>query len=330
MEKYSNIIRSFSNYILFECGLSENTLSAYLKDIELFRDFFAAGNDANPCGHGLSYKNDDLFTFGMIRKDQIYEYLLYLQKSGITTRTVSRKLSSLRRFFSYLLKKSLILKNPFDNIDIPRISRALPGFLSLDRIDRLIASCPDTDIGNRDRAMLELMYSSGLRVSEIISLKISQIDFEQCIIRLFGKGSKERIVPFGEMTSQILQGYLGNTRTSFLKKNKPSSFVFLTNRGKPMTRQCFFINLNKYAMIANIDIKISPHTLRHSFATHLLMGGADIRTIQILLGHESLKTTEIYTHLEDKRIKDEYNSHHLRTKTRNQGGKRSVKCLQKE
>ena len=312
MKSYKEITGSFSNYLIFERGLSENTLSAYLLDISLFARFFTKDNEKD-------------MDFTAIGKDEIYEYFMHLNKNNVSRRSISRKISSMRKLYSFICSRGILSSNPFDNIDFPKIEKHLPSFLSVSQVDRLIETCPDTTLGLRDKAMLELMYSSGLRVSEIIALRLGQIDFQEAFLRLYGKGNKERIVPFGERSSQMLSLYLRKSRP-LLDKKKSSNHVFITNRGKPMTRQCFFLLLRKYGRLAGIDINFSPHTIRHSYATHLLTGGADIRTIQILLGHESLKTTEIYTHLEDKQLKKEYDAFHPRSKE----SKRSEKCRQKD
>lgn len=297
---FKHIIVTFSNYLVFERGLSENTLKAYLQDIDQFMSF--AANDTIKFSENI----------GSIDKDRIFEYLIYMHKIKITKRSIARKISSLKNFFIFLQKQGYIIKNPFDDINSPKIEQTLPSFLGISQIDKILSSCPDTDNGNRDKAMLELTYSTGLRVSEIISLRLNQVCLDQSIIRIYGKGNKERLVPFNIKALKLLTTYLSFNRKRILKE-KVSNFVFITNRGKPMTRQCLFLNLKKYARSANISTNISPHTLRHSYATHLLAGGADIRTIQILLGHESLKTTEIYTHLTDDKIRKEYDNFHPRS-----------------
>jgi len=292
-----HILTLFSKHLFFERGLSDNTISAYLRDVSAFFGFKEAGT----------------FSKERLSRDDALEYLSFLRKRNLSPRTVARKISALRTFFAFLRARGLVDANVFADIDLPRSGRPLPEALSVAEVVLLLEACPDTAVGVRDRAMLEMLYASGMRVSEAIRLTMNQVDARQRLLRIVGKGDKERIVPYGLQAGTWLERYLRQSRPALLNRRK-SPYVYVTTRGKPLTRQAMFLNMRKYARMAGVRSNIGPHILRHSFATHLLAGGADIRTIQILLGHASLKTTEIYTHVNDRDLIRAYNQYHPRAR----------------
>ncbi|MBQ9011887.1 MAG: tyrosine recombinase, partial [Bacilli bacterium] len=228
------------------------------------------------------------------------------QKSA---RTVSRSISTLKSFYKFLLIEKYININPMSNITAPKISKALPKVLSEEEVEKLLDIELTDHYSYRNKAMLELMYSSGLRVSELITLNVSDIDLDNDLVRIFGKGSKERIIPIGSYAAKYLKEYLLYHRNSLLK-NKTSNYLFLSSRGDKMTRQAFFKILQKLAIKQNIKTNFSPHTLRHSFATHLLKHGADLRSIQELLGHSDISSTQIYTHITNEKLKENFRQSH--------------------
>ena len=241
------------------------------------------------------------------------DYLASRLKDGYSSRSTARSLSSLRAFYSHLTTKHNLEKNPTDKVESPKLGHSLPKTLSEDEVDRLI-NAPDVedDIGLRDRAMLELIYACGLRVSELIELDIINLNFRQGIIRVIGKGDKERLIPMGEEALYWLEKYTSRSRPNLIKDNLKVSELFLSKRGKSMTRQTFWHRVKDYAEKASIKKDLSPHTLRHAFATHLINHGADLRTVQLLLGHSSLSTTQIYTEVARHRMKELHNEHHPR------------------
>ncbi|RKZ68734.1 MAG: site-specific tyrosine recombinase XerD [Gammaproteobacteria bacterium] len=299
------IIESFIDHLWMENGLSENTLSAYRNDLAGFSLW-------------LKGKSQLLST---VNTSIIQDYLAFNYNIQQKRRSVARLLSSLRRFYLYLLRENQVSEDPTRLLESPKGERSLPLSLNEKQIDDLLAA-PDTsdDLGLRDRAMLEVLYATGLRVSELINLQTSQISMQQGVIRVIGKGNKERLVPVGEIALDWLMQYYQQSRPQLLlKKTKQNknlsqcSEVFVTRRGGAMTRQAFWYMVKRYALIAGIDTDhLSPHTLRHAFATHLLNNGADLRVVQMLLGHSDISTTQIYTHVADQRLREMYQLHHPR------------------
>ena len=278
-----------------EKGLSKNTLSSYRLDISAFDNWLGSRS------------------LEEIDKAILLDYLSFRLKRGYSSRSTARSLSSLRAFYSFLVKTSIVRNNPTAKIDSPKLGHSLPKVLSEKDIDKLIHS-PDTKepLGLRDRAMLELLYSSGLRVSELIKLEIINLNLRQGVVRIMGKGEKERLVPIGEEAMEWINKYLNSSREVLLGKESKDQHLFVTKRGKGMTRQAFWYRIKKYALRSGIDKSLSPHTLRHAFATHLLNHGADLRTVQLLLGHTSLSTTQIYTEVAKERMKSLHSQHHPR------------------
>ena len=293
----SNIsIDRFLDSIWTERGLSTNTLGAYKTDLRLLaKDLAYYGIEIN-----------------LARKADILSYISKRVASGIKSRTTARQISSYRAYFQFLLRTNQIKIDPTLDIEMPRIGRILPKTLTETEVDELLQAPDITDvIGHRDKAMLELMYATGLRVSELITLKMSQVNFNQGVVRVVGKGNKERLVPIGEESVKWLEDFISTSRTDILQKQQ-IDFLFPTKRGQSMTRQTFWYAIKRYSKKAGIRKNISPHGLRHAFATHLLNHGADLRVVQLLLGHSDLSTTQIYTHIARERLKKLHGEHHPR------------------
>jgi integrase/recombinase XerD len=287
-------IETFLNALWLEFGLSENTLAAYGSDLSQFDQWLNDVTLKEVCGNDISL------------------FLLYRQKQGNSSRSSARMLSSLRRFYGYLMRENQITTDPTQLIDAPHIGRSLPSSLSEDEVEQLLQA-PETihSLGLRDRTMLELLYAAGLRVSELVEITFQQVNFRQGCIRITGKGEKERLVPIGEESVVWLERYLAGARLDILGKRQ-SDYLFVTARGSCMTRQAFWHIIKRYAKQAGIDKPLSPHTLRHAFATHLLNHGADLRVVQLLLGHSDLSTTQIYTHIAQHRLKELHTKFHPR------------------
>lgn len=291
-----SLIDGFLDCLLTEHGLSNNTLSAYRSDLSHFNDWVKA--------QGYLLPN--------LTRDHLREYIYTRVLGGDRPRTTARQLSSLRRLFRYLVREELIPQDPTLELESPRLGSPLPKSLSEEDVDRLL-SAPDADttIGLRDKAMLEVLYATGLRVSELVGLRKNQVDLVQGMVKVVGKGNKERLVPLGEEAVACLEQYISQARAELLGEHR-SDYMFVTARGGPMTRQAFWHNLRKHVTAAGIEVTVSPHTLRHAFATHLLNHGADLRAVQMLLGHSDLSTTQIYTQVARERLKQLHGKHHPR------------------
>ena len=278
----------FLDTLWLEEGLSENTRSAYASDL----------------GHFLIFATERGFTPLTVESGTIEAYLAHRLKQGASARSMARFVSSIRKFFRFLLREALITQDPTLKIDPPRMGRPLPDTLTEADVETLL-NAPDTEtpLGLRDRAMLEVLYATGLRVSELVSLSWSSINLRQGVVRVMGKGSKDRLVPLGELAEEWMVRYVGESRPVLLGIRQTDDF-FVTARGAAMTRQAFWYLIKRYADQAGIRKPLSPHTLRHAFATHLLNHGADLRVVQMLLGHSDLSSTQIYTHVAKERLKD--------------------------
>ena len=291
------LIDRFLDALWLEKGLSDNTLKAYRGDLEKFGDW--AQRQAK--------------SIIAIRREEILQYLSYRMGKGLKARSTARCLSCLRALYRYLLREKMLSDDPTLRVENPKLGRPLPETLTEQDVERLLAA-PDTNtsMGVRDRTMLEVLYACGLRVSELTNLQLSEISLRQGVIRIVGKGSKERLVPMGEESIVWVSRYLAEARLELLKKNLAQNCVFPSNRGVAMTRQAFWYRIKAHAQTAGIQKKLSPHTLRHAFATHLLNHGADLRVVQLLLGHSDLSTTQIYTHVAQHRMKELHERHHPR------------------
>ena len=291
------VIEQFLDTIWLEKGLSENTLEAYRSDLTKFSDYL---NKQLPHTHLLDIQTED-----------INQYMAHRYDSGLTERSSARCLSSLRRFSGYMLAHGLREDDPVGRMQNPKLSKPLPKTLSEQQVDDLL-NAPQTDdpIHLRDKAMLEVLYATGLRVTELVTLRVGQLSVSQGVVRVTGKGNKERLVPLGEEALDWLSKYLKEARGALLRNE--SDVLFPSNRGTIMTRQTFWHRIKFHAAQANITSDLSPHTLRHAFATHLLNHGADLRVVQMLLGHSDLSTTQIYTHVATARLQELVANHHPR------------------
>lgn len=287
----------FLDALWMEGGLSENTLAAYRNDLRGLALWLTAQGAA-----GLVAAT----------REQLMDYLAHRYQTGAKARSAARLLSSLRRFYRHLVRENRLQADPSARIDAPRLGRPLPKSLSEAQVEALLAA-PDLEqpLGVRDRAMLEVLYACGLRVSELVGLTVDQINLRQGVVRVVGKGSKERLVPLGEEAANRLQVYLTEARPALLQ-GQVSDFVFPGRGGEALTRQAFWYRIKAYARMAEIRAPLSPHTLRHAFATHLVNHGADLRVVQLLLGHSDLSTTQIYTHVARERLRDLHARHHPR------------------
>lgn len=294
----SILINRFVGMLWLEHGLSENTQQAYRKDVELFAGWL----DTSESSHLLS-----------VTPSTVQSYLAYRMRQGAKATSSARTLSSIKRFYRFAKREGLIELDPSSNIESPRLGRKLPLTLTESEVDSLLHA-PDmtTSIGQRDFAMIDLMYSAGLRVSELVTLRTFQYDADRGFVRVIGKGSKERLVPVALATCATLERYLLETRPILLVGNQAEDIMFPSSRAKAMTRQTFWHRIKVYAKQLGISAKLSPHTLRHAFATHLVNNGADLRVVQMLLGHSSLSTTQIYTYVAQERMQSLHAAYHPR------------------
>ena len=292
----NEIIDAFIDHLWLEDGLSKNTLNSYRFDLELFTEWLTK-----------SLKKNILD----VSQADIQQYLSFKFPTS-KSRSISRLLATLRRLFRYLLRENKIKNDPTLEIMSPKIPKSLPKSLSEEEVEALL-NAPDVETisGLRDKAMLELLYACGLRVSELVNILLTELSMTEGIIRITGKGSKTRLVPMGEEAVDWIKKYINESRNDILNK-KTSKYLFITIRGSGMTRQAFWYLIKKYSIIAEIKKPISPHILRHAFATHLINHGADIRVVQMLLGHSDISTTQIYTHVARERLKKIHESHHPR------------------
>ena len=289
--KKDHLIDSFLDSLYIEKGLSNNTVSSYRNDIKSFL-LWIDKNSSNP----LSINDSDA-----------NNYISKLFRDGLKSSSVNRKISSIKSFYTFLQKKKIIMKSPIADIVMPKQEKYLPVSMSEEEVERLLNS-PDLniEIERRDKAIIELLYATGMRISELTNLKLTDIDINRSVLKVFGKGSKERLVPFGEKAAESISLYLKD------RKDLKSKEIFLSNRGTKISRGAFWQRIKIYIKRENLKISISPHTLRHAFATHLLNRGADLRSVQILLGHSDLSTTQIYTHIAKQRLGEILKKHHPR------------------
>ena len=294
--KESKMIDSFLDSLWLEQGLSKSTLDAYRSDLKLLK---------------VWAKNRELKMDEISRPD-LLEFIAFKAEQGSSARTSARMLSSLRRFYTYLMQQEIISTNPTDKISMPKIGRSLPVLLTENEVLKLIkAPNIKKPLGFRDRVMLELLYATGLRVSELVKLEVNQVNLNQGYLRVMGKGDKERLVPMGKTAKRWMKNYLNGPIQEILN-DRQSDCLFPTRTSTSISRQAFWQIIKKYAMKVGISAKLSPHSLRHAFATHLINHGADLRVVQMLLGHSDLSTTQIYTHIAQHRLKDLHEKHHPR------------------
>ncbi len=290
------LIDKFIDAIWMERGLSKNTLGAYRADL------MALARWLPEIGAKV----------GEASKSDLLAFISHRVDGGAKPRSTARQLSSFRRFYRYLVREKILDTDPTVDIEMPRIGRSLPKSLTESEVENLLAApVIDDPLGHRDRAMLELLYATGVRVSELINLKLSQINLNQGVLRIVGKGDRERLIPLGVESQRWLKEFIEGPRVEILLERQ-TDYVFPTRRGDRMTRQAFWHIIKRYAQKAGVGNKMSPHTLRHAFATHLLNNGADLRVVQLLLGHSDLSTTQIYTHVARERMKELHARHHPR------------------
>ncbi|TEU03436.1 MAG: site-specific tyrosine recombinase XerD [Candidatus Aminicenantes bacterium] len=288
-------LKVFLDFLAVEKGLSPNTVLSYSRDVQKLFLFF----------------QKEKMPWLKAGEENLVRFIHHQSRAGLSPRSMARVISSLKSFYRFLVLDGILKKNPAVNLSSPKTWLALPKFLTVKEVESLLRQ-PDTEEirGIRDKAMLEILYASGLRASELISLRTKDVNLGDGFLLCLGKGGKERLVPIGESAETAVRAYLEGTRTELLKQ--PSEFLFITQRGKPFTRQGFWKLLKGYARKAGLDTKISPHVLRHSFATHLLERGADLRSVQLMLGHSQITTTQIYTHVSRKRLRQVYDKFHPR------------------
>ena len=298
-------INSFLNYLVVEKGFSENTIDAYRNDLHQSAGF--AKEEATKNGLMPSWAN--------FNRQTMLSYMLNLKERNYAPTTIARKVAAVRSFFGFIMAEGIIKTDPTQNMSSPSVGKSLPNPISISQVRQLVEQPAklSTPEAKRDKAMLELLYASGMRISELISLNLGDVDTEGGFVRCFGKGHKERIIPIYEQASKAVKDYVEETRPK-LVRNKNETALFLNPCGERLTRQGFWQKIKEYAKSANLDAQISPHTLRHSFATHMLSGGADLRVVQELLGHANISTTQVYTHLTTEHIRRTYEKSHPRAK----------------
>lgn len=290
-------VHDFFHYLQIERGLSDNTLTSYRRDLKHYYNYL--------------HKNGKT-SWNMIDRNDIIRFLYSLKDNGKSAATISRCLSSIRLFHQFLIREKIVEHDASLHIETPKKERKLPEVLSSEEVDQLLNIQGKTPLAIRNKAMFELIYATGLRVSELTSLKVDDLHLMMGFVRCMGKGAKERIVPLGDVAKQALENYFHHSRSILLKKQTNVNALFLNQHGRPLSRQGFWKILKSTAKAANIDKNITPHMLRHSFATHLLENGADLRAVQEMLGHADISTTQIYTHINKARLKDIYQEYHPR------------------
>jgi integrase/recombinase XerD len=294
-------IHVFLSYLRVEKGLAQNTILAYGRDLKRFADFL-----------GKRQKTQ----IESVNREDIVDFLASLYKEKLDSRSVARYLVSLRGLYKFAMMEELVTTDPTENLESPKVRSSLPTYLRVEEIDKLLQA-PDlgTPSGLRDRAMLEVLYSTGLRVSELLNLRIADIDMRMGCVRCIGKGDKERLVPIGRKAIEAVEQYLAQARPKFARPSSPpphNQVLFLTRLGKRLSRVAIWKILHDYGIRLGLRGRLTPHKLRHSFATHLLEGGADLRSVQLMLGHADISTTQIYTHVVEERLKQIYKAHHPR------------------
>ncbi|MFC4404292.1 site-specific tyrosine recombinase XerD [Gracilibacillus xinjiangensis] len=289
-------MEDFFHYLQIERGLSSNTIQAYKRDLKQYYIFL---------------KQREIVKWESVSRHDILQFLYQLNDLGKSSATLARVLSTIRLFHPFLMREYQIPEDPSIHIETPKTNRKLPKVLSIGEVDRLLTFNDGDKFSLRNKAMLETMYATGLRVTELIDLTLADLHLSMGFVRCFGKGSKERIVPLGDVAKDSIEQYLERSRPKFVKQKKTEQ-VFVNHHGSALSRQGFWKNIKQIAKDAGIEKEISPHTLRHSFATHLLENGADLRAVQEMLGHADISTTQIYTHVSKSRLKDIYKAHHPR------------------
>ena len=291
------LLDQFLHYLVVEKGLSKNTIDAYSHGLNRFLDYL---------------KKKEIQEMSRVNKFDVRAFLLALKKKGLSTKSVVRNLVAIRSLFQFLIREGILDTNPIETLESPKIPKTLPEILTLKEVEQLLEQPnPQTPMGMRDRAMLEVLYATGMRVSELTQLPMNQVNLEGGYVLVFGKGSKERIIPLGSEAIKWVTLYLKGPRER-LAKRKESPFLFISRMGRGMSRQQFWKHIKAYGRKAGVQKRITPHLLRHSFASHLLEGGADLRSVQMMLGHVDISTTQIYTHVTGERLKKIHQRYHPR------------------
>lgn len=293
MNEYEHILNDFCDYLRIDKKYSSLTVESYHTEIKKYLEYFKQNK--------INIKD--------IKYDHIKNYLNNIKEKNISDRSLAHNISVIKTFYKFLLIEKIITINPSEFLELPKLRKKLPNTLSKEEVENLLDINLTDNYSYRNKAMLELMYATGLRVSELVNLKINDIDFDSCFVRTMGKGSKERIIPINDYSIFFIKKYILEYRNEMMKKHY-HDYIFVNNHGLPITRQGFFKIIKAIAHEKNINSTISPHTLRHSFATHLLDYGADLRSIQEMLGHSNLSTTQIYTHVSSEHLKENYNNSH--------------------
>ncbi|HLR15030.1 MAG TPA: site-specific tyrosine recombinase XerD [Bacillota bacterium] len=293
-----DVLEDFFHFIQVERGLSRNTISSYKRDLLQYAEHIEKESDMNDW-------ND-------VDRSHIMSFLVHLQTGGKSASTIARTISSIRSFHQFLVREQIVQQDASLHIETPKKERKLPDTLSMEEVDRLLDIKGNEPLDYRNRAMIELLYATGLRVTELIDLQISDVHITMGFIRCIGKGNKERIVPLGDIATEAVEQYMQKYRRVLMKYKNTHQYVFVNHHGRPLSRQGFWKVLRKIATEAGFEKQISPHTLRHSFASHLLENGADLRAVQEMLGHSDISTTQIYTHVTNKRLKEMYTQFHPR------------------
>ncbi len=294
----TDAVEDFFHYLKIERGLSDNTIISYRRDLTQYVQFIK--------------KSQQIVDWQRVQRRDIVAFLLHLKEDGRSSKTIARVTSALRSFHQFLIREQMVDHDASLQIETPKLAKTLPSFLKMDEVELLLSYDGKEPLHIRNRAMIELMYATGLRVSEMTSLKMSDVHLMMGFVRCVGKGSKERIVPLGEVARDVLQDYLDHARPVLIKKNQDEPGLFVNRLGKPLSRQGFWKILKGIALEVGLNKSVTPHMLRHSFATHLLENGADLRAVQEMLGHADISTTQIYTHVTKTRLKDMYKQYHPR------------------
>lgn len=303
---FQRAFESYLSYLIVERGLSPNTVEAYRRDVLDFARFCSGKEPLGTESEAIAFQPT------AVSREHLLDYLQHLY-ARLSARSVARKIVSVRSFYRFLLLDGYVKKDPTETLETPRILQSLPRYLTTEEVERLLlVPDPGSPLGQRDRAMLEVLYATGLRVTELVQLRLDQVNLELGIVTVVGKGSKERLVPLGDQAGDLIKAYCASGRRHFLRKGRQSPFLFLSQKGGCMTRQNFWMILEKYGRQLGIADKLSPHVLRHSFATHLLENGADLRALQLMLGHADISTTQIYTHVTRQRLLQIYDRFHPR------------------
>lgn len=297
ISEFQKHIQNYLSYVKFERRLADNTYISYKNDLNKYY---------------IYCKNQGINKVSLISKNLINTYLKELTIGGNSSKTIARKLTAIKNFHSFLYFTEVVDVDITSSIESPKLTKKLPKVLTVDEVNRLLNFIPETIFDYRDKAMLELMYATGLRVSELVELTVNDIDLENCIVRCMGKGKKERMIPIGEYVLDSMNIYL--TKRTQLYLMKKDDHLFLNNHGTAMSRNSFYSMIKKRLNLSNISVDLSPHTLRHSFATHMIENGSDLRVVQELLGHSNINTTRIYTHISNHKIRSDYEKYHPRSK----------------